>query len=65
VLLADEPAGNLDTEMGNEVMDILVDLNRKEKTTVVMGVAAAGWLMALRSGWPTDIVAATRGCRSA
>jgi putative ABC transport system ATP-binding protein len=36
VLLADEPAGNLDTEMGNEVMDLLVDLNQGEQTTVVM-----------------------------
>ena len=36
MLLADEPAGNLDTEMGNEVMDLLVELNRDDKTTVVM-----------------------------
>jgi putative ABC transport system ATP-binding protein len=36
VLLADEPAGNLDTEMGNEVMDLLGDLNQGENTTVVM-----------------------------
>jgi putative ABC transport system ATP-binding protein len=36
VLLADEPAGNLDSEMGNEVMDLLVELNQGEQTTVVM-----------------------------
>jgi putative ABC transport system ATP-binding protein len=36
VLLADEPAGNLDSEMGNEVMDLLVDLNQGDQTTVVM-----------------------------
>jgi putative ABC transport system ATP-binding protein len=36
VLLADEPAGNLDSEMGNEVMDLLVELNEGERTTVVM-----------------------------
>src|ERR1044072_189309 len=36
MLLADDPTGNLDSQMGDEIMDILHDLNRQETTTVVM-----------------------------
>jgi putative ABC transport system ATP-binding protein len=36
ILLADEPTGNLDSQMGEEIMHILMDLNKNEKTTVVM-----------------------------
>jgi len=36
LLLADEPTGNLDSHMGDEVMGILQSLNEGEKTTVVM-----------------------------
>jgi len=36
LLLADEPTGNLDSHMGEEVMGILEDLNREQRTTVVM-----------------------------
>jgi putative ABC transport system ATP-binding protein len=36
ILLADEPTGNLDSHMGDEVMEILERLNQEEKTTIVM-----------------------------
>ena len=36
VLLADEPTGNLDSQMGDEIMSILKELHETEKTTIVM-----------------------------
>ncbi|RDV13677.1 ABC transporter ATP-binding protein [Pontibacter diazotrophicus] len=36
IILADEPTGNLDSVMGEEIMQILLDLNRQEFTTIVM-----------------------------
>jgi putative ABC transport system ATP-binding protein len=36
VILADEPTGNLDSVMSDEILDILVNLNKNENTTVVM-----------------------------
>ena len=36
ILLADEPTGNLDTTNGRHVVDLLVDVNRKRQTTIVM-----------------------------
>jgi putative ABC transport system ATP-binding protein len=36
ILLADEPTGNLDSQMGDEIMAILKDLNSRERTTIVM-----------------------------
>lgn len=36
VLLADEPTGNLDSVMGEEIMQILLRLNQEDNTTIVM-----------------------------
>ncbi len=36
ILLADEPTGNLDSHMGDEIMGILHGLNQNAQTTIVM-----------------------------
>lgn len=36
IVLADEPTGNLDSKMGQEVMDILHQLNKDDGRTIVM-----------------------------
>ncbi len=36
ILLADEPTGNLDSENGHHVVEILLDVNRRLGTTVVL-----------------------------
>lgn len=36
VVLADEPTGDLDTATGNEVMKILWEMSKQEKTTVIV-----------------------------
>ena len=36
VLLCDEPTGNLDSEMGMEILDILFNLNKKNKTAIII-----------------------------
>lgn len=36
VIIADEPTGNLDYESGQELMELLVDLNKKQGHTIIM-----------------------------
>jgi len=56
VLLADEPTGNLDSATGAQVIDILLDVNRRRGTTLVLVThdpelaARAGLTVQLRDG---------------
>ena len=58
ILLADEPTGNLDTANGRHIMDLLIDVNRSRRTTLVLVThdatlaALASAQLALRDGRP-------------
>ena len=36
IIMADEPTGNLDTKSGEEIMDLLKDLNQERGTTLII-----------------------------
>ena len=36
ILMADEPTGNLDSKSGQEIMDLLLRLNREGNTTLLI-----------------------------
>ena len=55
VLLADEPTGNLDTRTGEEILDLLTELNGQGKTIVMVThepevAAVAGCTLHMRDG---------------
>ena len=56
LLLADEPTGNLDSTTGHQVIDLLLDVNRSRRTTLVLVThdpelaAVADVTIALRDG---------------
>jgi len=36
IVMADEPTGNLDTKSGDEIMELLLNLNKEQGTTIIV-----------------------------
>jgi len=60
LILADEPTGNLDTAAGEELMNLLADLNLSQRTTIIVVThdrrvaRATGRILIMRDGRVTD-----------
>ena len=59
VVIGDEPTGNVDTETGNTILDILEGLNKEGRTVIVVThdaeiAARAGRTKRMRDGWVLD-----------